>query len=247
MRFLLSLGVVVCLAQAALADVTVFAAASLKTALDEIATDFTAKSGIPVVPSYGGTPALARQIAEGAPADIFLSASVEWMDDLAEKGLIRTESRRDLLGNQLVLVAHGPVASMTIDRNLDLAGLLAGGKLAMAQIASVPAGQYGKEALESLALWNKVEASVVQVENVRAALKLVEIGEAPLGIVYASDAIAAVGVTVVGTFPKDSHAPIIYPAALTATSVTEAQGFLDYLETPEADAVFVAQGFQVLP
>ena len=247
MRFLLSLGVVVCLAHPALADVTVFAAASLKTALDEIATDFTAKSGIPVVPSYGGTPALARQIAEGAPADIFLSASVEWMDDLAEKGLIRTESRRDLLGNQLVLVAHGPVARVTIDRNLDLAGLLAGGKLAMAQIASVPAGQYGKEALESLALWNKVEASVVQVENVRAALKLVEIGEAPLGIVYASDAIAAVGVTVVGTFPKDSHAPIIYPAALTATSVTEAQRFLDYLETPEADAVFVAQGFQVLP
>ena len=247
MRFLLSLGVVVCLAQPALADVTVFAAASLKTALDEIATDFTAQSGIPVVLSYGGTPALARQIAEGAPADIFLSASVEWMEDLAEKGLIRTESRRDLLGNQLVLVAHGPVARVTIDRNLDLAGLLAGGKLAMAQIASVPAGQYGKEALESLALWNKVEASVVQVENVRAALKLVEIGEAPLGIVYASDAIAAVGVTVVGTFPKDSHAPIIYPAALTATSVTEAQGFLDYLETPEAEAVFVAQGFQVLP
>jgi molybdate transport system substrate-binding protein len=111
----------------------------------------------------------------------------------------------------------------------------------------VPAGQYGKEALMNLDLWARVEASVVQSENVRAALKLVEIGEAPLGIVYASDAIAGQGVTVVGTFPEGSHTPIVYPAALTVTSVTDAQGFLDYLETPAAEAVFLAQGFQVLP
>ncbi|MFN6007066.1 MAG: molybdate ABC transporter substrate-binding protein [Paracoccaceae bacterium] len=247
MRFLLSTVVVLFAAHPALADVTVFAAASLKTALDEIAADFSTKTGVPVVRSYGGTPALARQIAEGAPADIFLSASEQWMDDLAEKGLIRPESRRDLLGNQLILVAHGAVAPVTIDRDLDLAGMLAGGKLAMAMVESVPAGQYGKEALESLGLWQGVEASVVQSENVRAALKLVEIGEAPFGIVYASDAIAGQGVTVAGTFPKGSHAPIVYPAALTATSVTDAQGFLDYLESPAAEAVFVAQGFQVLP
>jgi molybdate transport system substrate-binding protein len=247
MRFLLSTVVVLFAAHPALADVTVFAAASLKSALDEIAADFTTKTGVPVVRSYGGTPALARQIAEGAPADIFLSASEQWMDDLAEKGLIRPESRRDLLGNRLILVAHGTFAPVTVDRDLDLAGMLAGGKLAMAMVESVPAGQYGKEALESLGLWQGVEASVVQSENVRAALKLVEIGEAPFGIVYASDAIAGQGVTVAGTFPKDSHAPIVYPAALTVTSVTDAQGFLDYLETPAAEAVFVAQGFQVLP
>lgn len=246
MRAILAAAFVV-MAQPVLADVTVFAAASLKTALDEIAADYTKATGTPVVLSYGGTPALARQIAEGAPADIFLSASVQWMDDLAKRGLIRPESRRDLLGNRLILVAHGTVAPVTIDRNLDLAGLLAGGKLAMALIDSVPAGQYGKQALESLGLWQGVAASVVQSDTVRTALKLVEIGEAPFGIVYASDAVAGQGVAVVGTFPADSHTPVVYPAALTVTSGVDAQDFLDYLETPGAEAVFVAQGFQVLP
>lgn len=247
MRARATIAALILTATAALADVTVFAAASLKTALDEIAADYTAKTGTKVTVSYGGTPVLARQIAEGAPADIFLSASEQWMDDLAGRGLIRTESRRDLLGNRLILVAHGPVAPVTIDRGLDLVGLLAGGKLAMAQVDAVPAGQYGKQALERLDLWQGVRASVVQTENVRAALKLVEIGEAPFGIVYASDAVAQPGVTVVGTFPADSHAPIVYPVALTVTSGTEAQGFLDYLEAPEAEAVFKAQGFGVLP
>lgn len=246
MRAILAAAFVV-MAQPVLADVTVFAAASLKTALDEIAADYTKATGTPVVLSYGGTPALARQIAEGAPADIFLSASVQWMDDLAKRGLIRPESRRDLLGNRLILVAHGTVAPVTIDRNLDLAGLLAGGKLAMALVDSVPAGQYGKQALESLGLWQGVAASVVQSDTVRTALKLVEIGEAPFGIVYASDAVAGQGVAVVGTFPEVSHAPVVYPAALTVTSGADAQDFLDYLETPGAEAVFVAQGFQVLP
>lgn len=247
MRFLLSTVVVLCAALPVLADTTVFAAASLKTALDEIADDFTARTGIPIVRSYGGSPALARQIAEGAPADIFLSASGQWMDELADRGLIRPESRRDLLGNRLILVAHGTVAPVAIDPGLDLAEMLAGGKLAMALVDSVPAGQYGKQALESLGLWQGVEANVVQSETVRAALKLVEIGEAPFGIVYASDAIAGRGVTVAGTFPADSHAPVVYPAALTVTSGADAQDFLDYLETPGAEAVFVAQGFQVLP
>lgn len=234
-------------AQSALADVTVFAAASLKTALDEIAADWTKASGTPVVLSYGGTPALAKQIAEGAPADMFLSASTQWMDDLDAKALIQTGSRRDLLGNSLILVAHGAADPATIDARLDLSGRLAGGKLSMAMVDSVPAGQYGKAALESLGLWAGVEASVVQSENVRAALKLVELGEAPLGIVYASDAVAEEGVTVVGTFPEESHAPIVYPAALTVTAQPDAVAFLDYLETPEAGAVFTANGFRTLP
>ena len=234
-------------AQSAHADVTVFAAASLKTALDEIAADWIADTGTKVTLSYGGTPALARQIAEGAPADIFLSASQAWMDDLQEKDLIQPASRRDLLGNSLILVAHGQAQPVTIDTGLDLAGLLGGGKLAMALVGSVPAGQYGKEALESLGLWAAVEPGVVQSENVRAALKLVSLGEAALGIVYASDAIVEPGVTVIGTFPAGSHTPILYPGALTATAGEEAGAFLDYLSSPAAHDVFTANGFTPLP
>lgn len=247
MRALLSIAALILLAQAAMAEVTVFAASSLKTALDEIAAEWTAATGTGVVVSYGGTPALARQIAEGAPADVFLSASTEWMDDLAGKALIQTESRRDLLGNRLILVAHGEATPVTLDAATDLPGLLAGGKLSMAMVTSVPAGQYGKEALESLGLWASVEGSVVQSENVRAALKLVELGEAPLGIVYASDAVVAVGVKVVGTFPEDSHKPIVYPGALTISAGPEAAAFLDHLASPQAAGVFTANGFLALP
>lgn len=227
----------------AMADVTVFAAASLKTALDEIAADYTEATGTKVTLSYGGSPALAKQIAEGAPADVFLSASTAWMDDLAKKALIQPETRRDLLGNDLILVGNAGAAPVTIDGNLDLLGLLGGGKLSMALVDSVPAGQYGKEALESLGLWATVEPSVVQSENVRAALKLVALGEATLGIVYASDAVAEPDVTAVGTFPADSHTPITYPGALTVTAVPEAKAFLDHLSSPEAMAVFAANGF----
>lgn len=247
MRLVVSAAALLLSAQAALADVTVFAAASLKTALDKIAGDWTEVTGTQVTVSYGGTPALAKQIAEGAPADIFLSASEAWMDDLATKGLIQPDSRRDLLGNSLILVAHGQAAPVTIDAQLDLSSLLAGGKLSMAMVDSVPAGQYGKEALESLGLWSKVEPSVVQSENVRAALQLVTLGEAPLGIVYASDAVAEPAVTVVGTFPEDSHAPIVYPGALTASAGAEAAAFLDHLGSGEARAVFQDNGFRPLP
>lgn len=233
--------------QAALADVTVFAAASLKTALDRIAADYTAETGVAVVVSYGGSSALAKQIGEGAPADVFLSASKQWMDDLEGKGLIKPESRRDLLGNRLILVGVAGAAPATIDGSLDLVGLLGGGKLSMATVDSVPAGQYGKEALESLGLWAGVEGSVVQSENVRAALDLVALGEAPLGIVYASDAVAEPKVSVVGTFPAESHRPIVYPGALTATGGEEAGAFLDHLTSPEAAAVFTANGFLPLP
>lgn len=235
------------LAQTAAAEVTVFAAASLKTALDQIAAGWTGQTGTQVTLSYSGTPALAKQIAEGAPADIFLSASKDWMDELQDMGLIRPDTRRDVLGNQLILVAHGQAKPVTIDGNLDLPGLLEGGRLSMALVDAVPAGQYGKEALTSLGLWPAVEPSVVQTENVRAALHLVALGEAPLGIVYASDAVAETGVSVIGTFPSESHQPIVYPAALTNDAGPEAQAFLDHLSTPVAQAVFRANGFLTLP
>ena len=236
-------------APAQAAEVTVFAAASLKTALDEIATGWQAESGNGAVLSYGGRSALAKQIMEGAPADVFISAAPEWMDAVAEAGLIVPESRVDLLGNTLVLIAHGPgVAPVALDGSTDLAGMLAGGRLSMAMVSSVPAGQYGREALTSLGLWDSVKDSLAQSENVRAALKLVSLGEAPLGIVYGSDAIAdAATVSVVATFPAESHRPIICPAAVVAAGgKPEAQAFVDYLSSPVARVIFEAQGFTVL-
>jgi len=230
-------------------EITVFAAASLKTALDRIATDWRAASGNTAVLSYGGSSALARQIIEGAPADVFIPAAPEWMDAVAEAGLIVPESRVDILGNRLVLIAHGAgVAPVTLDGTTDLAGMLGGGRLSMAMVPSVPAGQYGKEALTWLGLWDSVKDSLAQSENVRVALQLVSLGEAPLGIVFASDAIAdAAKVSVVATFPEESHSPIIYPAAVIAAGAKpEAQGFVDYLSSPEARVVFEAQGFTVL-
>lgn len=226
-------------------EVVVFAAASLKTALDEVAQEFEAATGATVTISYAGSNAVAKQILEGAPADVFISAAENWMDEVGKAGLIAPEGRVDLLGNRLVLVAHGQGApAVAIERGFDLKGLLGGGKLAMAMVDSVPAGQYGKEALESLKVWPAVEPEVAQSENVRAALALVASGEAPFGIVYASDAVAEPGVTVVGTFPDDSHKPIVYPAALltTATDASD-RAFFQALSAPAADAIFAAQGF----
>jgi molybdate transport system substrate-binding protein len=244
---------VLLLATPAAADqVTVFAAASLKTALDEIAAQWSAATGHEVVASYAGTAQLARQIAEGAPADLFLSASETWMDELASQELIVPDTRRDLLGNTLVLVAHGEGAPLVeIGPGLDLPTLLGGGKLAMALVDSVPAGQYGKEALTTLGLWDAVEPSVAQAENVRAALALVSSGEAPFGIVYGSDAIAANEaedrVTVVGTFPAGSHTPIRYSAAQVAGRDTPAaRDLLDHLASPRAAEVFGRLGFTPL-
>jgi molybdate transport system substrate-binding protein len=210
--------------------------------------DWQAASGDAAVLSYGGSAALAKQILEGAPADVFISAAPEWMDAVAEAGLIVPESRADILGNRLVLIAHGAgVAQVTLDATTDLRGMLNGGRLSMAMVDSVPAGQYGKEALTALGLWDSVKESLAQSENVRVALQLVSLGEAPLGIVYASDAIAdAATVSVVATFPEESHSPIIYPAAGIAGGKPEAQGFLDYLASPAARVVFEAQGFAVL-
>jgi molybdate transport system substrate-binding protein len=227
-------------------DVVVFAAASLKTALDAVAADFETATGHSVTISYAGSNALAKQIIEGAPADIFVSAAVNWMDEVGKEGLIA--DRTDLWGNTLVLVAHGAgVSSVQIGQGFDLIGLLGDGKLAMGMVDAVPAGQYGKATLESLGVWASVEASVAQSENVRAALALVVSGEAPFGIVYASDAIGEPGVTVVGTFPKDSHPPITYPAALLTGAVDTAdKAFFEALSADAADAKFAAQGFAVL-
>jgi len=230
------------------ADVVVFAAASLKNALDAVSAGWAKVSGDSATISYGASSALARQIEEGAPADIFFSADLDWMEHLAERRLIDPATRRSLLGNRIVLVAAGTgAAPVAIAPGFDLVGALAGGKLVMANVESVPAGKYGKAALTSLGVWDSVAASVAQADNVRAALALVALGEAPLGIVYATDANAEDKVTVVGTFPDDSHPPIVYSVARTASSTSDAaKSFLDHLGTPEARAAFEAQGFTVL-
>lgn len=230
--------------------VTVFAAASLRTALDGIAAAWEEATGHEVVLSYAGTPQLARQIEQGAPADLFLAASPDWMDALEGQGLIDPATRRDLLGNSLVLLAHGTEEPVGIGPGLDLPTLLGEGRLAMALVDAVPAGVYGREALTSLGLWEALEPRVAQAENVRAALALVASGEAPLGIVYGSDAVAARAageeVSVLGTFPADSHSPITYPAALVAgRGGAAAAAFLDHLSSPGARAAWEAQGFTV--
>ena len=229
-------------------EVVVFAAASLKTALDEVAAEFEASTGHSVTISYAGSNQLAKQIIEGAPADIFLSAAVNWMDAVDQAGLVAVGQRRDLWGNDLVLIAHGTDASpVEIGPELDLAALLGGGMLSMAMVDAVPAGQYGKQSLEALGLWAVAEPLVAQSENVRAALALVATGEAPYGIVYASDAVAGDNVTVVGQFPETSHAPITYPAALLTGAADAAdRAFFDALSADAADAKFDAQGFKIL-
>jgi molybdate transport system substrate-binding protein len=229
-------------------EVVVFAAASLKTALDAVAAEFEVSTGHSVTISYAASNQLAKQIIEGAPADIFLSAAVNWMDAVDQAGLVVPGQRRDLWGNDLVLIAHGTGASpVEIGPELDLAALLDGGMLSMAMVDAVPAGQYGKQSLEELGLWAVAEPLVAQSENVRAALALVATGEAPYGLVYASDAVAGDNVTVVGQFPETSHAPITYPAALLTGAADAAdRAFFEALSADAADATFAAQGFKIL-
>ncbi len=229
-------------------EVVVFAAASLKGPLDSLAAEFQAETGNTVTISYAGSNALAKQIIEGAPADIFLSAAVNWMDEVEKAGLVVDGTRSDLLGNTLVLIAHGKdAAPVEIGPGFDLAGLLGDGKLSMAMVDAVPAGQYGKASLENLGIWSRVEPSVAQSENVRAALTLVSTGEAPYGIVYATDAVADDNVTVVGTFPADSHKPIVYPGALLTGAADAAdKAFFEALSSDAADATFTGQGFEIL-
>ncbi len=227
-------------------EVLVFAAASLENALDGITSQYERETGRRVAVSLAGSSTLARQIENGAPADIFVSADLDWMDYLASRRLVRPSSRRNLLGNQLVLIAPKGARPVTIAPRFPLARMLGGGRLAMADTSAVPAGKYGRAALESLGVWPSVAGSLAQAENVRAALALVARREAPVGIVYRTDAAAEPLVTVVGVFPASSHPPIVYPAALTSSASPDAAAFLAYLESAKAGALFERQGFTVL-
>ena len=231
------------------ADVLVFAAASLKNALDDIDVPYQHETAKLIAVSLAASSTLAKQIESGAPADIFISADLDWMDYVAQKNLIKPETRKNLLGNELVLIApKDSTVDVKIAPNFDLAKLLAGGKLAMADTSAVPAGKYGKAALEKLGVWDAVSTQIAQAENVRAALALVARKEAPLGIVYQTDAAAEPGVKIVGVFPADSHPPIIYPIALLASSKSaDAPAYLGYLESAKARPLFEKQGFTVLP
>ena len=236
-------------ASASAADkVTVFAAASLKTALDAVSTAWTADTQTETAMSYAASSALAKQIEQGAPADVFISADMDWMNKLSEGKLIADGSVVKLLGNQIVLVAPADSkAEAKIAKGFDLAGLLGDGKLAMGDVKAVPAGKYGKAALETLGVWSSVERKVAMAENVRAALKLVATGEATLGIVYTTDAKAEKGVKVLDTFPADSHPEIVYPVGLVAASKSaDAKDFVAYVQGAKAQAIFKDQGFAVL-
>jgi molybdate transport system substrate-binding protein len=248
MAGVLVLGLMLAPAVAWAADPVVFAAASLKNALDDVAKAYEAKTGQKVTISYAGSSALAKQIEQGAPADIFISADLDWMNYLAGKNLIKNETRRNLLGNRLVLVAPADRSlSLVIAPGFELAKALGDGRLAVADPASVPAGKYAKASLEKLGVWDSVKDKLAQAENVRAALAFIAQGEAPLGIVYQTDAAAEPKVKVVDTFPADSHAPIIYPVAQTASSTNpDASAFLEFLGSDDARKVFEGQGFEVL-
>jgi molybdate transport system substrate-binding protein len=227
-------------------ETLVFAAASLKNALDDAAAHFEERTGKAVTVNYAGSSALAKQIEEAAPADIFFSADLAWMDYLDERNLIKKGSRVTLLGNAIVLVA--PMDSdvaLAIEPDMKLADLLGSDDhLAMANVESVPAGKYGKAALEHLGVWDSVAGKIVQADNVRAALAFVASGEVPLGIVYATDAASEPNVRVVGTFPDDSHPPILYPVALTTASESpDAAAFLDFIRSDAARPAFEKQGF----
>ena len=230
-------------------SVVIFAAASLKNALDEIAATWSKDTGKPAPKiSYAASSALAKQLEQGAPADMFISADLDWMDYVAGKNLIKADTRFNLLGNKIVLIAPKDSKTATLAiKGDDLAKALAGGRLSMANVESVPAGKYGKAALEKLGAWTAVKDSIAQAENVRAALLLVARGEAPLGIVYSTDAAAEPSVKIVATFPEDSHPPIIYPAALTKDAKNaDAKAFLDFLRSAKARTSFEKQGFTVL-
>ncbi|MFN3889899.1 MAG: molybdate ABC transporter substrate-binding protein [Beijerinckiaceae bacterium] len=226
----------------------IFAAASLKNALDDAAAAWTS-SGKPAPRiSYAGSPALARQIEQGAPADIFISADTDWMDYLAKRSLIRPGTRTDLLGNAIVIVAPAASAASLPAVTADaLSRALGGGRLAVADVKSVPAGKYAKTALEKLGAWDALKHRLAQSENVRAALLFVARGEAPLGIVYRTDAAAEPKVKIVAALPRDSHPPVIYPAAVTSAARSPySSEFLAFLRSAQARPAFEKQGFTTL-
>jgi molybdate transport system substrate-binding protein len=229
-------------------SLTTFAAASMKNALDDIDAAFTAKTGVKISASYAASSVLAKQIEQGAPADIFISADTDWMDYLAARKAINETTRTNLLGNSIVLIApkDSKIDKVTIGQGFDLAKLAGNGRIATGDVSAVPVGKYAKAALEKLGAWQTAEPKFAMAESVRAALTLVARGEAALGIVYATDAQVEPGVKIVGTFPADSHPPIIYPVAATGTAKPEAADYLAFLRSTAAKTIFEKYGFTYL-
>jgi molybdate transport system substrate-binding protein len=229
-------------------SITVFAAASMKNALDDVDAAFTKRSGIKVVASYDASSALIKQIEAGAPADAFVSADLKWMDYGVQKKLVKEDTRVNLLGNTLVLIAakDSKIDHVDIKPGFDLAKLAGDGRIATGDVKAVPVGIYAQAALQKLGVWDSVEPKMAMTQNVRAALTLVARGEAPLGIVYSTDAKVEPGVKIVGTFPEDSHEPIVYPVAATATAKPDVSPYLAFLRSAAAKAIFENYGFAVL-
>jgi molybdate transport system substrate-binding protein len=228
-------------------DITVIAANSLRTALDDVGAAWMASTGGRAEISYGATLALAQQIDAGAPIDIFISGDSDWMDHLVERGVIQVPSVIELLGDRVVLAAPAhSKAAIEIMPGFDLAKLLGDGRLAMPDTETLPAGRRGKEALNRLGVWDRVATQVTQTESMRDAITLVAAGEAALGIVYLTEAVAAPGLRIVDTFPEETHTRIVYKAAETAEADGDAASFLDFLRTRTAADLFEANGFTVL-
>ena len=230
------------------ADLRVFAVSSLKDAIDDANVRYQRVTGRKVVASFGGIDTLAQQIENGARADIFILADIDWMDDLAKRSLIKPETRFNFLGNKLVLIASADrVPTLSIGPKFPLAQALGNGRLAIANPASAPAGKYAKAALETLGVWASVEDRLAVAGDVRAALEIVCHHEAPLGIVYQTNAVAEQDAGIVGTFPAFSHPPIIYPLAVTTASTNpHGKSYVAYLRSHEIEAAFGLQDFAVL-
>lgn len=228
--------------------ITVFAAASMKNALDEVDAAYTARTGVKITASYAASSVLAKQIEQGAPADVFVSADTDWMDYATAKKTINEPSRVNLLGNSIVLIApkDSEINNVTIAQGFDLAKLAGDGRIATGDVRSVPAGKYAKAALEKLGAWQAAEPKFAMAESVRAALTLVARGEANLGIVYSTDAKVEPGVKIVGTFPADSHPAIIYPVAATTTAKGGTTDYLAFLRSSVAKTILEKYGFKFL-
>jgi molybdate transport system substrate-binding protein len=225
--------------------IVVFAAASLKDALDDVNAAFSKAKGTALVASYAASSQLIKQIEQGAPAEVFISADLESMDYGSKNKVVQDNTRIDLLGNKLVLIApaDSPTGNVVIGRDFDLASLAGNGRIVTGDLRAVPVGRYARAALEKLGLWQATQPKLAMVENVRVALALVARGEAPLGIVYETDARVEPKVKVIGVFPADSHPPIVYPAALTVGAKASAAAYLDFLQSPAAKAIFEKRGF----
>jgi molybdate transport system substrate-binding protein len=228
--------------------ITVFAAASMKNALDDIDAAYTAKTGVKITVSFAASSALAKQIEQGAPADVFISADTDWMDYATAKKNINEPTRINLLGNSIVLIApkDSEINNVNIAASFDLAKLAGDGKIATGDVKAVPVGKYARAALEKLGAWRAAEPKFAMADSVRAALTLVARGEAVLGIVYSTDAKVEPGVRIVGIFPPGSHPPIIYPVAATTTAKPEASDYLAFLNSTAAKTIFEKYGFKFL-